>query len=412
MQALLGIGLLLALCVAISEARHSISWRLPALGLLMQLVLLVVLLEVAWVAEAMASLNVIVAAVETATRAGTEFLFGYLGGGELPFAVREGAATYLLAFRVLPQVVVFSALVAVLWHVGLLPAIVRGFGWLLRRSLGISGAEGTAGAATLFMGMVETPLVIRAYLERMQRAELFAVMTFGMSTVAGSVMILYAATLADTIPNVVGHILSASVLNVIGAVYVSRLLVPGTHTTTDAPDSMDTRRYQSFMDALTRGISDGLTLALNVGAMLLVFVSLVALLNGMIGWIDVAGAPLSLQRILGWLFSPVAWLIGIPWAEALRAGELLGTKLVLNELVAYLYLAEIGEVFTERTRLVLMYALCGCAKFGSLGILLGGLTIWLPERRSEVLSLAPLSVVSGTVVTLITGALVAIVTVF
>lgn len=412
MQALLGIAVFLGICWLCSESRSAVPWRLVGAGLGLQLLLALLLTQVGWVADALGQLNHLVYAVENATLAGTQFLFGYLGGDTLPFEARENVATYLFAFRVLPQVVVFSAIVAVLWHIGFLPLLVRGFGWLLRRALRVSGVEGTAGAGSIFLGMVETPLLIRAYLVDLSRAQLFTVMTFGMSTVAGSVMVLYAVTLADVIPGVVGHLLGASVLNVLGAVYISRMLIPGESGALEQTSLKGDLHYESLIDALTRGTTDGLSLAMNVGAMLLVFVSMVALVNGILGVVDIAGEPLSLQKLLGWIFAPVAWLVGVPWVDAGAAGALLGTKLVLNELVAYLHLAETGASLEPHTRLLMMYALCGFANFGSLGILLGGLTMLVPERRTECLAIAPRSILSGSVVTLITAALISTVFTF
>ena len=232
-------------------------------------------------------------------------------------------------------------------------------------------------------------------------------MTFGMETVAGSVMVLYASILNVYLPGVLGHILSASVINVIGATYVARIMIPaGDKRTADDGSSL---KYESFMDAVTRGTTDGFTLAMNVGAMLLVLLSLVALVNGILSLVTFGDVVLSLELIIGWVFAPIAWLIGIPWSEAVSAGSLLGTKLVLNELVAYLQFAATADGFSERTQIILIYGLCGFANFGSLGILLGGLNTMVPERRSETLEIAPKSLVSGTIVTLVTGAVIGLV---
>lgn len=407
MQGLLGIGVLIGVCWLISESRRDIRWRFVMTGLAIQFVLAYLFIQVEWVANALLTLNGVVEHIEAATAAGTTFLFGYLGGGETPFTIANGTAMYLFAFRVLPQVIVFSAIIAVLWYWGFLPAIVRSFGWLLQRTLGVSGALGTSGAATLFLGMVETPLVVRAYLKELSRSEYFCLMTFGMSTVAGSVMVLYATVLNENLPGVLGHILSASVLNVIGATYIARMMIPADSTGT--VDRGTGLKYGSLMDAITRGTTDGLSLAINVGAMLLVLLSLVALINGLLGLIPVNGAVLSLEFLVGWIFAPIAWLIGIPWAEAVPAGSLLGTKLVLNELVAYLQFAGGAESFSAESQIILIYALCGFANFGSLGILLGGLNTMVPERREETLEIAPKSLLSGTLVTLMTGAIIGLV---
>ena len=271
---------------------------------------------------------------------------------------------------------------------------------------------GTAAAASALLGMVESPIVIRAYLKQLSRSELFTVMTCGMATVAGTIMVLYANVLREAIPGALGHILAASVLNVVGAVVLSRIFIPGDkHTSTDLAD--DSLRYAGNMDAITRGTADGLQLAVNVGAMLIVLVSLVALVNQGLGLISVFDAPLTLERIMGWAFAPIAWLIGVPWIDAQAAGALLGSKLMLNELVAYLQLAALDEAeLGSGSRLIMMYALCGFANFGSLGILLAGLTTLVPERRKEILDMGPKALISGTIVNLNTGAVVALVSQF
>ena len=411
MQAIVGVLLFVALAYLLSENRRGVAWRAVAFGIGLQFVLAVVLLKIPVVSQVLFGLNQFVVAIEAATTAGTVFLFGYLGGGELPFNISAADAPYLFAFRVLPQVIVFSVIVALLWHWRILPLFVRGLGWLLRKIMRVGGAVGTAGAASLFLGMVEAPLVIRAYLTRLSRSELFTVMTLGMSTVAGSMLVLYASILQGLIPGIVGHIITASLINIVGAIYVSRLMIPEDSTAVSSDSAVD-MGYISTVDALTRGTRDGLMLAVNVGAMLLVLISLVALVNGLLSGISVFDAPMSLERGLGWLFAPAAWLLGIPWSEAPSAGTLLGTKLVLNELIAYIQLVQQGDSFSPASQQILLYALCGFANLGSLGILLGGLAILVPERREEVLEIAPRSIVSGTLVTLITAALVGLVSLF
>ena len=409
MQAILGIAVLIGAAWLLSEARSEVRWRVTFIGLVMQLVLAFLLLKVPLLSEGLLYINVLVTAVENATRAGTTFVFGYLGGGEVPFGVDAEGALYIFAFRVLPQILVFSVLVALLWYWRILPVVVRGFGWVLRRSLGVGGAVGTAGAASVFLGMVEAPLVVRAYLGSMTRSEMFTLMTCGMATVAGSIMVLYASVLRDVIDGALGHVLVASVINVIGAVFISRIMIP-VGEETESLDTADTLSYSSTMDAITRGTFDGLRLVANVGAMLIVLVSLVALANQALTAVEVWGAPLTLERMMGWVFSPVAWLIGVPWAEAQVAGGLLGTKLVLNELVAYLQLAALDpSQLSDSTRLILTYAICGFANFGSLGIMLGGLSTLVPERRSELLNIGPKTLISGMIVTCNTGAIVGLI---
>ena len=408
MQAIVGVFLLVALAYSLSENRPGVAWRAVAVGIGLQFLLALVLLKVPVVSQVLLGANKFVVAIEAATTAGTVFLFGFLGGGDVPFLMQNADEPYLFAFRVLPQIIMFSVIVAVLWHWQILPLFVKGLGWLLRKTMRVGGAVGTAGAASLFLGMVEAPLVIRAYLARLSRSEFFTVMTLGMSTVAGSVLVLYASVLQDLIPGIVGHIITASLINIVGAIYISRLMIPGDSEVGGIDSAID-MGYISTVDAITRGTRDGLMLAVNVGAMLLVLISLVALVNGLLSGINAFDAPMSLERGLGWLFAPVAWLLGIPWSEAPAAGTLLGTKLVLNELIAYIQLVQQADSFSPATQKILLYAICGFANLGSLGILIGGLAVLVPERREEVLQIGPRSLISGMLVTMITGALVGLV---
>ena len=406
MHAILGILTLVALAWALSENRKAISWRFVIIGITVQFILAGLFLHSTWLSAALVGINQFVSAVGEASTAGTTFLFGYLGGGEFPVnSVSE--SPYLFAFRVLPQVIVFSVVVALLWHWRLLPAIVQALSWALRRTLQVSGTLGTAGAASLFLGMIETPMVIRAYLTQMTRAEFFAVMALGMSTVAGSVMILFAALLGDLIDGVVGHIVGASMINAVGALYLSRLFIPEKQVI-ETDKLVLTLKYESSMDALTKGTQDGLSMAVNIGAMLLVLISFVALGNIILSGVT-GDQTLTFELILGKLFAPLAWLIGLPWSEAGFAGALLGTKLVLNEVIAYVQFSASAELFSERSQMIMLYALCGFANLGSLGILLGGLSVLVPERKNEYLVIAPKSVVCGTLVNLITGAIIGLV---
>ena len=406
MHALLGIIVLIALAWAFSENRSAISWRVVVMGIAVQFVLAGLFLHSTWLSTVLVGINQFVNAVGDASSAGTVFLFGYLGGGEFPVdSVSE--SPYLFAFRVLPQVIVFSVVVAMLWHWRLLPAIVQGLSWALRQTFRVSGAVATAGAASLFLGMIETPMVIRAYLAQMTRSEFFTVMALGMSTVAGTVMILFASLLGELFDGVVAHIVGASMINAVGALYLSRLFIPETQTIETKTSSLDLQ-YQSSMDALTKGTQDGLAMAVNIGAMLLVLISFVALGNMILAGVT-GNDAWTFEAILGMAFAPLAWLIGIPWSEAGPAGALLGTKVVLNEVIAYVQFSANADLFSEHSRMIMLYALCGFANLGSLGILLGGLSVLVPERKSEYLVIAPKSVVCGTLVNLITGAIVGLV---
>jgi CNT family concentrative nucleoside transporter len=410
LQAIPGLLCLVALAWAFSENRSAVRLGAVAAGIGLQFALALLLLKLPLFRELFSLLNGAVLALEQATRDGTSFVFGYLGGADLPFTETYPGGSFVLAFRVLPLVLVVSALSSLLFHWRVLPLLVRGFAWALRRSLGVGGALGLGTAANVFVGMVEAPLVIRPYLAAMSRGELFAVMTAGMSTIAGTVMVLYAGFLEGVVPDAMGHILTASLISAPAAITLARVMVPESGGSTEA-DLGAVQAASGAMDAVTRGTLDGLKLMLNIVAMLIVLVALVSLANQLLGLLPpLAGAELTLQRLLGWLMSPLVWLLGIPWAEAQTAGMLMGTKTVLNELLAYLQLAKLpASALSEHSRLIMIYALCGFANFGSLGIMLGGLGAMVPERRAEIVGLGMKSIVAGTLATCMTGAVVGLI---
>ncbi len=402
----MGLAALIAIAWALSEDRRAVRWRNVAVALLLQFALALLLLRVPFIWRGLMVLNGAVDALSNATRAGTSFVFGYLGGGPMPFEVSNAAASFILGLQALPLILVISALSALLWHWRVLPMIVGGFSWALQHALGIGGAVGVATAANIFTGMVEAPLLIRPFMPHLTRSEMFVVMTGGMATVAGSVMILYAGFLEPVIPGALGHILAASVISLPAAILISQVMIPEREQPT-AADSFLHTHYASAIDAITAGTQQGMMLLANVIAMLIVLVALIALVNFGLGALpEFLGAPLTAQRMLGWLFAPLMWLIGIPWAEAVSAGALMGTKTVLNELIAYLDLSGAGGIgLSERSRLIMLYALCGFANFGSLGIMIGGLSAMAPERRAEIVHLGMRSIVAGTLATLMTGAI-------
>jgi len=376
----------------------------------LQIVLALILLKVPLFKDVFMVLGDGVNALQDATLAGTSFVFGFLGGGKLPFDEKFPGASFVLAFRALPLILVMSALSALLFYWRVLPVIVRGFARVLERTLDVGGAVGVSAAANVFVGMVEAPLLVRPYLKRLSRAEMFMVMTCGMATVAGTVMALYATFISAVVPDAIGHILSASIISAPAAILIARLMVPEGAEKTEAGDMDPPSEASSTMEAVTRGTVDGIALLINVTALLIVLVALVSLANMVLGLFpDVGGEALTFQRILGVVMSPVVWLIGIPWAEATTAGGLMGTKTILNEFLAYLELAALPDgALTDRSRLIMTYALCGFANFGSLGIMIGGLTSMVPERRTEIVGLGLKSIVSGTIATLMTGAVVGI----
>ena len=407
LQGLVGLFFLVALAWGLSESRKDINWRTVVTGLLLQFSLALILVELPVSRLFFVWLNKAVLTIEQATMAGTSVVFGYLGGAPLPFEETFPGSSFVLAFRALPLVLVISALSSLFFYWRVLPLVVKGCSSLLQRTLGIGGALGVSAAANVFVGMVEAPLLVRPYLLQMTRGELFAVMTCGMSTIAGTVLVLYASILQPVIPDALGHILTASLISAPAALAVALLMVPhsGEMTTGTLKPSLQAK---SAMDAIVHGTLEGLKLLLNIIALLIVFIAMVSIVNSCLGILPfVDGTALTLQRLLGWLFAPLAWAIGIPWHESAVAGSLLGTKTILNELVAYLNLSALGpEDLSERSRLIMTYALCGFANLGSLGIMLGGLGAMAPERREEIVSLGFKSILSGTMATCMTGAVV------
>jgi len=407
---LAGLAGLLLLCWLLSENRRAINWRPVLVGLALGFVLALVLLKLPPLQAALDRINDAANQLSVATTAGTSFVFGYLGGAPLPFAETVPGSSFILAVRALPLVLVVAALSALLFHWRILPAIVRAFAWLLQRTMGVGGAVGVSAAANVFVGMVEAPLVVRPYIARMSRGELFIVMNCGMATIAGTVLVLYATVLAPTVPGALSHLLIASFAATPVAIAVAALLVPG-QSSDDARVELP-REDPNSVAAITRGTQEGLQLLLSIVALLLVFVAMVALANAILGALpDIAGAPLTLERIFGWIFAPLAWLIGVPWSEATVAGALLGKKTVLNELLAYLDMAQLpGEALAPRSRLLLTYAMCGFANLGSLGIMLGGMGPMLPqERRGELAELGVKSIGAGLLATCITAGLVGLI---
>ena len=409
LQSALGIVAIIAFAWLISENRRAVNWRQAGIGLGVTLALALVMLKVPKVEVVFALITEAVDAIATATRAGTSFVFGYVGGGPLPFDVKEPAATFILGFQALPVVLVMSVLSSLLFYWRIMPPIVRGFSWALEKTLDIGGAVGLSTAANIFVGQVEAPLFIRPYLAKLSRGEMFVVMTGGMAGIAGTVFVLYATILANAIPDAAGHIVVCSVLGAPAAILISFIMVPdpGEKHTGGSLADVDVVA-SSTMDAIVKGTGAGLELLLNIVAMLIVFVALVHLANAILGLLpDILGEPITLQRTLGWVMAPVCWLMGIPWSQAVTAGGLMGIKTMLNELIAYLQLAALpADALDSRSRLIMLYAMCGFANFGSLGIMIAGLSTMCPEKRDEVVSLGLKSIVSGTLTTCLLGAIV------
>ncbi len=408
-QALLGLVVFTGIAWLISENRGGVRYTTVLTGVVVQLCIAGILLYVPLFKKFFLLLNNIVLALESATRAGTSFVFGYIGGGTPPFLLQDPGANFILAFQALPLVLVIGAVSALLFYWRIMPFIVKGFSCILQKTMNIGGALGLGASTTIFLGMVEAPLVIKPYLRNMTRSELFSLMTVGMACIAGTVMVLYATILKGVIPDPIGHILVASFIHVAAAITIARIMVPETGEETSG-NFVPQETATSSMDAVVKGTLDGLRLLLNIIAMLVVMVALVYLANQLIGLFpDVGSKPLTLQRILGFIMAPVVWLFGIPWSQAQTAGYLMGTKTILNELLAFLEMAKLPpEALDPRSRLIMTYALSSFANFGSLGILIGGLGSLAPERRDEVVALGMKALVAGTLATCMTGAVIGI----
>ena len=413
LQALFGLVVFIGIAVLFSEQRRMLNWQLLAAGLGLQFLVAFVMFRFELLQALLNALNQVVVAIADATETGSLFLFGYLGGDPsnvaYPFSIDNPEATVILAFRILPLILIFTVLSAILWHFRILPLIVRGFSVVLRRAMGVSGAVGFSAAANIFIGMVESPALIRPYIKGLTRSELFVVMSCGMATIAGTVMVLYSVILGEVIDNALGHILTASVISAPAAIMLALIMVPATPKDSEkitGGDAVDiSTDYHNVMDAIVGGTSDGLKLMVNVGAMLLVFIALVALFNSALQLVPYSSNdPLTLQTILGWMFAPLVWLMGIPWQEAQLAGTLMGIKTALNELLAFLALVDLpAESLSDKSTIIMTYALCGFANFGSLGIMIAGLTGMCSERTREIVALAPKSLISGTLATCMTG---------
>ncbi len=413
LQSLLGVVLIPLTVWLFSASRSELpgrqTLRIVGSGLALQYVLVALFLLMPWTTSLFAILGDGVAALQAATDTGARLVFGFLAGGPAPFDVTSPNANFVLAFRILPLILVLSALVRLLYYWGILQRVVQAFAWALQRTFATGGPLATAAAGAIFLGLIEAPLLVRPYLREMSRGALFAVMSVVMATVAGSVMALYAGLLAPVVAGAAGHLITGSVINVPGALMLARLSLPDGFSEGPANAEVDPENLPtSSMDAIVRGTSDGVQIVAAVAATLIVMVALVALANQVLGLAGpVGGEAITVQRLLGYACIPFAFVIGIPWSETVTAGALIGQKVVLNEFLAYLELLKTPQdVLSERSRLLLTYALCGFANLGSLGILIGGLSVLIPERRAEIAQLAPRAMLIGFLTTLLTAAII------
>jgi CNT family concentrative nucleoside transporter len=410
-RSLVGVAVILALCWALSEGRRRFPWRLALGATLAQMALVLILFGVPASRVILAGAGAAVDGLSTSTQAGVKFVFGFLAGADgQPYPVTDPSGLFILGFRVLPVILVICALSALLWHWRILRWLTQAFGFVFQKTMGLRGAPALATAATVFMGQVEGPIFIRGYLPALTRSELFLLLTVGMSCVSGSTVVAYATILKGVLPHAAAHVLTASLISAPAGVLLARILVPRQPSleTPEGFDAAGVKSYESSIDALIKGTTDGLQIVLSVAATLIVFVALIAMVDGLLSLAPpVAGAPLSVERGLGVVFAPLAWIIGVPWREAPTAGGLLGAKLVLTEFTAFLDLSRLPPaVISERTRIIMTYALCGFANIASVGINVAGYAVLVPERRGEVMGMVWKAMMAGFLATCMTAAIV------
>ena len=412
LRSLFGFLMLLGLAWLWSSARKKVPVKTVVSAIGLQVVFALVMLNVPPLRAALQSVAGGLAVLQEATRQGTEFAFGYLAGGAEPFEVTEPGNNFILAIQILPLMITVSAVAAMLWHWGILEKICKGIGYVLQRSLGLSGPVGLGTAASIFLGMVEAPMIVRPYLMRMPKSDLFLVMTAAMATVAGTVMALYITLLRTTIPGAAAHVIIASFMAAPGAVAIARIMQPPEEEAVTQAEKPPPKLYQSTMDAFSRGVQDGVNVFIFVVAMIIVSIAFIALADmALAAWVpEVGGSVVTTGRLFGWLLSPLMYLLGIPWEDCLDAGRMIGIKITLNELLAFIELSMVPEGGMDaRSRMMMIYMLCGFANFGALAIMMGGLSAMCPERREDFLKLGLKSMWAGIMANLMNGALMGVI---
>lgn len=428
---LVGCAAMIGGAIAMSTSRKRINWRLVAMGTGLQLVFAILVLKTSAGRLLFDSANTAITKLLSFSESGTRFVFGRLVDNAIPvgkpvFQPAEmspvmssefwASTGSMIAFRVLPTIIFFSALTAVLYHLGILTRVVRALAFVMQRTMGTSGAESLSASANIFVGQTEAPLLVRPFIEKMTQSELMCVMTGGFATVAGGVMAAYVGMLSSTFKDIAGHLLAASVMSAPAALVMAKIMVPedGEPVTRTSSGVNDTKIDANVVDAAARGTTEGLMLALNVGAMLISFLALIAVVNfGIGGLTHLMGLEgVTLERIFGWVGAPVAYLLGTPWNDCANVGTLLGTKTVVNEFVAYSQLAGMlsdGQLHHAKSAVIATYALCGFSNFGSIGIQIGGLSALAPSRRSELARLGLRAMIAGSLACFQTAAIAAVV---
>ena len=411
-QPIVGFLVLLLLGAVFSENIKSIKIRYVINAIIIQVLLTLLLIKLPLVSSLFEYLSFGVMTLKEANDYGTAFVFGYLADNapNAPFEIINPTGTFIFAFGGLTLIILMSAISALLWHWKVIPVLVNAIAFIFKKPLDVGGPVGLSATANIFLGQVEAPLLVRPYLASMTKNELLILMTVGMSTIAGSVMVIYTTMLAPIYGiGLIGHFLTASLISVPAGIMYANIIIPAEEKT-DFPSKNSSKMYSNSMDALTRGTQAGIDIFLNVAAMLIVVMAIVFLFNAVLGvFPDFYGEPLSMERVFGWIFAPLAWCMGIPWSESQHAGELLGVKTILNEFVAYIYLSDsTSYVLSEKSQLIMLYALCGFANFSSVGILLSGMSAMVPERREDLISVSLKALWGALLASCMTGYIVGI----
>jgi len=412
-QAIIGFIGLVCIAIPFSNNKSSINFKHIFVAIILQILLAFALVKIPFIVQIFSYLSDGVSALQTATQEGAEFVFGYLSNNSMsPFEDSGTGNSMIFAFQILPLIIVISALSALLWFWNVLPLIIRAISKIFEKLFNIGGPIGLGATANIIMGQVEAPLLVKPYLSRMTEKELLILMTAGMSTVSGSIMIALVSMLAPQFPdtNLIQHLVSASILSIPAAIMYANIMIPSNEVTNFDGASVP-KVYDSSMDAITRGTKDGLDICLNVAAILIAFIALVSLLNSILSicgsWVGIS--DLSLQLILGYIFFPIVWLMGVPLSETLASAELLGLKTALNEFVAYGALANIEPgILSERSKLITLYALCGFANFSSVGILVSGISAMAPERKNDLIKVSLKALIGATLASCMTGLVIGI----
>ncbi|MDR1366143.1 MAG: nucleoside:proton symporter [Holosporales bacterium] len=407
-QGVVGILVFTLVAIAMSEDKRWLRVWSILTGIAVQFALFILLTKVPGVKEVFLKIATGVCKLKDATEAATSFVFGYVGGGVAPFDVSNPSSLFILAFQALPMLMVVSALTMLLFHWHVMQYAVKGLSFVMSKLCRLDGALAIVAAAKMFLGQTEVPFLIRPYLSKLSRHELFATITCGMATTSGMIMVLYATILENVVSNALNHILVVTVMGVFSSIWISRIVVPQPDSQTSG-EFISPYKFSSSMEAISRGTSDGLRLWANVVAMLVVMLALIKLLNITLASLpDAFGAPITLERIFGLVASPVAWLMGVPWSEANLAGNLLGIKTVLNEIVAFIGLSEISSQLSEKTRIIMTYGLCGFANFASIGIVIEMFSGLVPERKGEIISMSVKAMVAGALATCLSATVVGV----